>query len=64
MTASLTCKRFVAAFGSQLLGLLSRSSVRQCLEFFVVTHPVDAGEPGTFVTREPSVVLVKKSVDV
>jgi hypothetical protein len=60
VTTSVALSRFVAAFGSQLDGFVSRSSVRQCLLLGVVTHPEEDGEPGTSMTSAPSPLSVKK----
>lgn len=46
--------------GLHLEGLSSRSSVRQCSLLGVVTQFEVDGDPGTFMTSESSIVLVKK----
>ncbi len=56
---------FTGWLGSQeadlpVLGSNSRSSVRQCLLFGVVTHPAESGDPGTFMTSAASPLSVKK----
>lgn len=53
LTASLTFRRLTLLFGLQLFGLLSRSSVRQWSLLAVVTHPLELGDPGTFVIKLP-----------